>query len=687
MNYKSTVLITSIILLLVIPNLNAGSIVSESNTTVIYVNNKNTEGPWDGTKENPYQNIQDGIDASADEYTIFVFNGTYYEHILINKKVTLIGEEKSNTLIDGMYNGDAIHINHDYVNIINFTIRNSGGFKDDAGIKIGSDHNLIKNCDIYGTRTGIYSDDSDKTIINNCSIHTNGEGILLQESDDAVVEGCCFNHNSIGLNIDNSQYDAVKYSYFYANGIACLLNGSKNIEINHCNISDNSVNLGGVFIVDCLNINVINCNLRHNGAGLHIYSSGSIHVKHCNLNLNTHFALAMRTTSEDVVISECEIRNNFRYGLYIEEGNSCKLINSNICNNALYAIYSKFADCKARYNWWGSKLGPSYFDLGSGKRITLIMSKIKCLPWLLKPLENTGSNWEENKPYMNKKTNNSVIKQIDLPGEDTDADGVPDWWEEKWGYSITSYDDHMILDPDNDALNNFEECYTDQYGSNPFHKDIFVEIDWMKSQAPDTSNKPPVDLIQELVSIFEEQNITLHVDLGQLDGGEELPFLDTLFSFAKLRDAYWNFFLNNQTDNPRKGIFHYGIICKYCPDLNFPFFGWDNMDSFAVSAEWLKEKMPQISRGHLIIGAMIHHLGHSLGLLADTYGGIDNIGTAIPFSFQWLKYYNYKSCMHYGYKYEMFSYSDGTNGRGDFDDWGNLDFSFFKNSHFEWPKA
>ncbi len=103
MNYRSTALITSIILLLVIPNLNAENIVSESNTTVIYVNNKNTEGPWDGTEENPYQNIQDGIDASIDEYTIFVFNGTYYEHILINKKVTLIGEERNNTLIDGTY--------------------------------------------------------------------------------------------------------------------------------------------------------------------------------------------------------------------------------------------------------------------------------------------------------------------------------------------------------------------------------------------------------------------------------------------------------------------------------------------------------------------------------------------------------------------------------------------------------
>ena len=47
------------------------------------------------------------------------------------------------------------------------------------------------------------------------------------------------------------------------------------------------------------------------------------------------------------------------------------------------------------------------------------------------------------------------------------------------------------------------------------------------------------------------------------------------FSFAKMTDVYWDYFLHNDLNNPRKGIFHYCIICDYCPDLNYPFFGWD----------------------------------------------------------------------------------------------------------------
>jgi len=172
-----------------------------------------------------------------------------------------------------------------------------------------------------------------------------------------------------------------------------------------------------------------------------------------------------------------------------------------------------------------------------------------------------------------------------------------------------------------------------------------------------------------------------------LEGGEEIPICNSAFSYSKLQDLYWKYFLHNDLNNPRKGIFHYGLICNYCPDLNFPFFGWDQFDSFAISAKWLKDLNPLKSMDHLIGGALVHHLGHTLGLIVDKYGGIDNTGSSRIFTIQWLKYRNYESCMNYRYKYKKFSFSDGTNGRGDFDDWGNLDFSFFKNTTFDYKKV
>jgi len=256
-------------------------------------------------------------------------------------------------------------------------------------------------------------------------------------------------------------------------------------------------------------------------------------------------------------------------------------------------------------------------------------------------------------------------------------------WEQKWGYNIDTWDDHINLDQDNDSLNNFEECFTDKWGSNPNYKDIFLELDWMKTSNSNISNKPSMNLINEIIKSFENHDINLHVDLGELGGGEELDNICTPFlSFPKLTDIYFNYFLKNDLKNPRKGIFHYGIICNECPDLNFPFYGWDSFDSFAISAEWLQDENPTINRSELIVGASIHHLGHTLKLHADVFDGIDNIYTINPFSPQYWIYNDYISCMNYRYKYKIFTFSEGENKKGDFNDWLNMDFSFFKNSNF-----
>jgi hypothetical protein len=230
-------------------------------------------------------------------------------------------------------------------------------------------------------------------------------------------------------------------------------------------------------------------------------------------------------------------------------------------------------------------------------------------------------------------------------------------------------------------LNNIEECYTDVYGSNPFHADIFLEIDWIESADPHQINKPDARLISQAEEAFEQHNITLHIDIGEFDGGEEIPFLQNL-SFLDVLNIYWQYFLQNELNNPRKGIFRYGLICDVGPDINFPFMGWDQLDSFVISAQQLAEQFPLIPRNQLILKASVHHLGHTLGLLVDVYGGIDNVDTLRPLSRQWLLYWNYKSCMNYWYKYKMFSYSDGTQGTGDFDDYGHLNFCFFKNTSF-----
>jgi len=684
---KRLIVLLVIILLLNTTNLsNSQKLINNSEgikNKTIYINDDNINGPWDGTINYPYKYIKDGVTNSTQGDEIYVFAGTYNETIVIDKMISLVGENKSSTVIDGNNNEIILNIIVDNIHIENFIIRNSNGNIQSAGIKINSNNNEIENCTIYRTKTGISLNNSNENLIDNCTFHTDGVGVLLISSNNNTITGCCFSHNSIGLEIVNSIYDKISFTYFHTNGIACLFNDSTKIQLNHCNVSDNQANMGGIFIFECSNVIVNNSIISHNGAGFHIYSSNMITIDKCDLFLNTHYTIILRSYSKDIVIKNSNIKDSFRYGFYIEKMNILKIYNCNILNNTQYAIYSKFSYIDAKNNWWGSILGPGLFR--KANRIGTILNRIKVFPWLRKPISDIGANWKDNEPFMEKEIEN-YKRKINLPGLDSDFDGVPNSWEEKWGYDPFSWDDHENLDPDKDALNNIEECYTDEYGSNPFYKDIFLEIDWMKSTEPNVSNKPSIELTNKLVEIFENHSINLHIDIGNLGGGKEIPASSLKYSFGRLQDQYWNYFLCNDLTNPRKGIFHYGIICDVCPDLNFPFIGWDNLDSFAISAGWLKNIIPFVSRDRLIVGAIVHHLGHTLGLIGDTYGGIDNLGTESILSLQWWKYRNYESCMNYYWKYKILTYSDGTHGKGDFDDWGNLDFSFFKNSHFEWPK-
>ena len=683
----NAVFVLFIFLSIVITSVQAESLISENsslfnNRVTIYVDDDNINGPWDGTQEHPFRHIQDGINISLDGDTVFVYNGTYYETLIINRSIILMGEKK--TILDGMYNDVIISIFSEYVTLQNFTIRNSGGYVGNVGVKLQSDNNLIKNCIIYRAKTGIYAISSSFNRINNCTFHNNGEGIFFTSSANNVIEGCTFGRNSIGIHFENSYSTRITYSYLYANGRACFFNNSKNIEIIHCNISDNSVNHGGVFMKGCSQIDIINCIINHNGVGVNTAGSDSISILNSTLCLNTHYAVWMDQFCSDVAVKNCEIRNNFRFGIYKPSECRCDIASNNIYKNMLYGVYAKHSQCTSKHNYWGSPLGPSYTDLGRGDRITFSPGRIHYRPWRLIPYEDIGADWKNNEEFMNKSCDDPIKKQITFNENDSDNDGAPDWWEEKWGYNPSSWDNHSFLDPDADGLSNVEECYTDSYGSHPFQKDIFLEIDWVASQSG-TSNKPTEEMIQEAVQVFEQHHIRLHVDIGDLEGGEEIPYVNN-FSFPRLQELYWDYFLHNDLNNPRKGIFHYGIICDFGPDVNFPFIGWNHLDSFLISAQLLQDKLPKYSRDRLIMGAAVHHLGHTLGLLADTHGGIDNLGTVQLLSFQWLKYHNYKSCMNYYFKYKTFSYSDGTHGFGDFDDWQHLDFTFFKDSHFEWPK-
>ena len=72
-----------------------------------------------------------------------------------------------------------------------------------------------------------------------------------------------------------------------------------------------------------------------------------------------------------------------------------------------------------------------------------------------------------------------------------------------------------------------------------------------------------------------------------------------------------------------------------------------------------------------------------MGVYMSSPPGCDNRYSKNPLQPGWWRYRNYKSSMNYHYTYKMLDYSDGANGRNDFDDWENMKLTHFEYSDKE----
>jgi parallel beta-helix repeat protein len=135
--------------------------------STIYVDDSNTDGPWDGSMEHPYQFIQDGIDHAIGGDTVFVLPGQYIENIVIPVSLELIADEQGATVITGDNFGTVIKIIAEGVTISGFTITHCGSNPNNAGILIHTPYNTIVNntiednnyfgiCILEGTNNTIY---------------------------------------------------------------------------------------------------------------------------------------------------------------------------------------------------------------------------------------------------------------------------------------------------------------------------------------------------------------------------------------------------------------------------------------------------------------------------------------------------------------------------------------------------
>ena len=69
--------------------------------------------------------LQEAINNANIGDVIFVSSGIYYESVIVNKSVWLVGEDRNNTVIDGSNVGTVIEVTANNVSIAGFTVQNS----------------------------------------------------------------------------------------------------------------------------------------------------------------------------------------------------------------------------------------------------------------------------------------------------------------------------------------------------------------------------------------------------------------------------------------------------------------------------------------------------------------------------------------------------------------------------------
>jgi len=214
-------------------------------------------GTWlyvGGSGPGNYTIIQDAINDSYNGDTIFVYSGTYYENLVVNKSISLIADD-SVFLIGNFSKTDRpaiVWVPADSVRIDGFFIRNtSSEGSDQALVGISSSNCIISNNNLCNSFIGItihgLAGDSNNFISN--TINFNDYGILADNSFSCKIIGNTLNSNNNGIRM-------YAFSNIISNNIITSSNncGIFGYYFTNCNISDNKI-FGNNIGIDLLSAN------------------------------------------------------------------------------------------------------------------------------------------------------------------------------------------------------------------------------------------------------------------------------------------------------------------------------------------------------------------------------------------------------------------------------------------------
>jgi parallel beta-helix repeat protein len=271
-----------------------------------------------GSGPGNYTDIQDAINNASDGDTVFVYNGTYQaEWITIDKALSLLGEDKNTTVLDGRYsNNMIILVESSDVTIHGFTLINCK----DAGLNQaiylwGNPHLVnicISDCIMTNNDKGIFFINVSDISISSCDIHHNdAQGIWGFYSSFIVIDNCSLHNN--GRYIEK-RFVPGGITLNDMKGPGSLYSG---VSITNCAIYANKG--WGICVIHTKDVNIHYNNISLNTLGIHFDGITDLDIYENIFLMNKNWGIECfgSPPSSDVVIQ----KNNFPRnggGLYLE---------------------------------------------------------------------------------------------------------------------------------------------------------------------------------------------------------------------------------------------------------------------------------------------------------------------------------------------------------------------------------
>jgi len=391
-------------------------------TATIYVDDNNTQGPWDGSPEHPYQQIQDGVDHSHDGDTVFVLSGIYHEHITVKTVISLIGEKKETTIIDADNISHCVYLVAGTVRIQGFTLSNSGmhGEEGDGGVGVRNDyqsshHNIIQDNIMMNNHQGVELWGSDGNLVANNTFINNTESIELYSinSDNQIVNNT-ITGGGIGIYLgDSGCSGTLVQGNFIQNhnyGIMCY-------EVDHTLITRNVIRgslFSGIFFVIGCSRNTISYNTieGNNESGILIeYTSCSMTtIENNDFINNTIYGVATIGPWTTVLHNYITGSDN---GIAMQ-GRYSTIHGNNLTNNKNGVVVEMAAPCVVTDNVFiGNLLDAYFFDKFFEHFLYFFVYQPRLIRW-------SGNYWEEPLSHPKQIKGNMVIGGIQLPWVNVD---------------------------------------------------------------------------------------------------------------------------------------------------------------------------------------------------------------------------------------------------------------------------